>query len=73
MMGEGQYAVGMEPCSNGFGRDAVRAAGELIVLQLGKRRGYRTDISIIDAGGAAALRQRNQKLVDSNEAASRSG
>lgn len=73
MMGEGQYAVGMEPCSNGFGRDAVRAAGELIVLQPGERRGYRTDISIIDAGGAAALRQRNQELVDSNEAASRSG
>ena len=29
MMGEGQYAVGIEPCTNGFGREAVKAAGEL--------------------------------------------
>jgi hypothetical protein len=33
MMAEGQYAVGVEPCTNGFGRDAVKAAGELIVTE----------------------------------------
>jgi hypothetical protein len=57
MMGEGQYAVGIEPCTNGFGRDAVRAAGELIVLQPGESRTYRTRVGIIDAKEAAALRQ----------------
>ena len=39
MMGEGQYAVGIEPCTNGFGREAVRAAGDLIVLQPGESPG----------------------------------
>jgi hypothetical protein len=57
MMGEGQYAVGIEPCSNGFGRDAVRAAGELIVLQPGEHRSYRTRLSIINPAEAAALRE----------------
>jgi len=57
MMGEGQYAVGIEPCSNGFGRDAVRAAGELIVLQPGERRRYSTVVSVIGAERAAALRE----------------
>lgn len=56
MMGEGQYAVGIEPCSNGFGREAVRAAGELITLQPGEERRYRTVLSIIDGKRAAALR-----------------
>jgi hypothetical protein len=56
MMGEGQYAVGIEPCTNGFGRDAVRAAGELIVLQPGESRTYRTQVAIIGAEAAAALR-----------------
>jgi hypothetical protein len=57
MMGEGQYAVGIEPCSNGFGRDAVREAGELITLGPGEQRRYRTVLSIIDSDGAATLRQ----------------
>ena len=47
MMGEGQYAVGVEPCTNGFGREQVRQAGELIVLQPGDRRTYRTRLGII--------------------------
>ena len=57
MMGEGQYAVGMEPCSNGFGREAVRAAGEMIVLQPGERRTYRSVLSIIGPDDAVALRE----------------
>ena len=46
MMGEGQYAVGIEPCTNGFGRKAVKEAGELIVLQPGERRVYRVRVSV---------------------------
>ena len=46
MMGEGQYAVGVEPCTNGFGRSEVAAAGELIVLKPGEQRRYRTKISV---------------------------
>jgi len=57
MMGEGQYAVGIEPCTNGFGREAVKAAGELIVLAPGEARRYRTRLTIIDAGAADRLRQ----------------
>lgn len=53
MMAEGQYAVGMEPCTNGFGREAVRAAGELIVLQPGESRTYRIELGILD--GPAAI------------------
>ncbi len=58
MMGEGQYAVGIEPCTNGFGREAVRAAGALIVLQPGESRTYRTRVAIVDAEAAAILRRR---------------
>src|SRR5258706_9217859 len=32
MMGEGQYAVGVEPCTNTFGREIEREARELIPL-----------------------------------------
>jgi hypothetical protein len=63
MMGEGQYAVGVEPCSNGFGRDTVRAAGELITLLPGEQRRYRTVLSIIDANRAATLRKAQQRAV----------
>jgi hypothetical protein len=52
MMAEGQYAVGIEPCTNGFGREAVKAAGDLIVLKPGDRRAYRTELSILDGGPA---------------------
>ena len=58
MMGEGQYAVGIEPCTNGFGREQVKAEGELIVLQPGERRTYRTRLSILDAAQAGAMRRR---------------
>jgi hypothetical protein len=56
MMGEGQYAVGVEPCTNGFGREAVRATRELLVLQPGETRAYRTRVAIIGVEEAAALR-----------------
>jgi len=59
MMGEGQYAVGVEPCTNGFDRQKVREAGELIVLQPGDRRCYRTRVGIIGASEAEALRARS--------------
>ncbi len=55
MMGEGQYAVGIEPCTNGFGREAVRQAGELIVLQPGEKRVYDLEIGVLD--GAAEIDQ----------------
>jgi len=48
MMGEGQYAVGIEPCSNGFGRGEVRKAGELITLAPGESRSYEIEIGILD-------------------------
>jgi hypothetical protein len=57
MMGEGQYAVGVEPCTNGFGRDEVAKAGQLIVLQPGETRTYRTRVAIIGADAADALRR----------------
>lgn len=53
MMGEGQYAVGIEPCTNGFGREAVRRAGELILLRPGETRVYDLEIGVLD--GAAAI------------------
>jgi hypothetical protein len=57
MMGEGQYAVGVEPCSNGFGRDDVRQAGELITLQPGESRSYSNRVAILSADEAGALRR----------------
>ena len=57
MMGEGQYAVGIEPCSNGFGRAAVKEAGALIVLQPGESRRYRLRVAIIGSERAAELRR----------------
>jgi hypothetical protein len=48
MMGEGQYAVGIEPCTNGFGREQVRQAGEQIVLQPGEKRVYDTEVGVLD-------------------------
>ena len=57
MMAEGQYAVGVEPCTNGFGREAVKAAGELIVLKPGERRVYTTELSVIEGDEIAAFRK----------------
>jgi hypothetical protein len=56
MMGEGQYAVGIEPCTNGFGREEVRRAGQLIILQPGERRTYRTKVAVISGAEADVLR-----------------
>ena len=58
MMGEGQYAVGIEPCTNGFGRQAVADKGELIVLQPGDKRVYSTRVAILDAAATDALREK---------------
>jgi len=63
MMGEGQYAVGIEPCTNGFGRDEVRRAGEMIVLQPGEARLYDLEIGVLDGPAQiAAFRQRVERL-----------
>jgi uncharacterized protein DUF4432 len=61
MMAEGQYAVGIEPCTNGFGREAVKAADELIVLKPGEQRVYRTEISVLD--GTAAIDHFRSKVA----------
>jgi hypothetical protein len=58
MMAEGQYAVGIEPCTNGFGREAVRQAGELIVLQPGESRFYRTELAVLEGAEVDAFRGR---------------
>lgn len=56
MMGEGQYAVGIEPCTNGFGREAVKRDGELITLLPGEERIYKTRLAVIDTDGAEEIR-----------------
>lgn len=56
MMGEGQYAVGIEPCTNGFGREQVKADGEMIVLLPGEGRTYETRLAIIDTNRAEEIR-----------------
>src|SRR5574341_55137 len=48
MMGEGQYAVGIEPCTNGFGREEVRQAGQQIMLQPGEKRTYDLEVGVLD-------------------------
>ncbi len=63
MMGEGQYAVGIEPCTNGFGRAEVRQAGELIMLSPGEKRVYDLEIGVLDgASEIAAFRSRVKQL-----------
>jgi hypothetical protein len=61
MMAEGQYVVGIEPCTNGFGRPAVKAAGELIILKPGESRTYSTELAILD--GKAEI-DRFRKQID---------
>lgn len=64
MMGEGQYAVGIEPCTNTFGRDIARDLGQLIVLQPGDRRVYDLEVGVLDGAEAVrAFRERVRKLV----------
>jgi hypothetical protein len=61
MMGEGQYVVGIEPCTNGFGREEVRKAGELIVLQPGERRIYETEVGVLD--GAEEIQMFRERIA----------
>ncbi len=63
MMGEGQYAVGIEPCTNTFGREIARNLGQLITLQPGDKRIYETEVGILDgAADVAAFRARVDRL-----------
>lgn len=63
MMGQGQYAVGIEPCTNTFGREVARAAGELIVLQPGQALAYDIEVGILDGADAVqAFRERVRRL-----------
>jgi hypothetical protein len=65
MMGEGQYAVGIEPCTNGFGREQVAAAGEMIWLEPGERREYDLEVGILDGSAdIQAFRQRVAAAVN---------
>jgi hypothetical protein len=69
MMGEGQYVVGIEPCTNLFGREAVRQAGELIVLQPGERREYDLEVGVL-AGAHEIARFREEVAAVRASAAS---
>ncbi|MDL1903125.1 DUF4432 family protein, partial [Anaerolineae bacterium CFX9] len=60
MMGEGQYAVGIEPCTNTFGRAIARERGQIITLQPGEKRVYDLEIGVLD--GAAAIEQFRQRV-----------
>jgi hypothetical protein len=60
MMGEGQYAVGIEPCSNTFGRDIARKLNQLITLQPGDRRIYDLEVGVLD--GQAAINDFRQRV-----------
>jgi hypothetical protein len=64
MMGEGQYAVGIEPCTNTFGREIARERGQLITLQPGEKRVYDLEVGVLDGAAAvSAFRQRINALV----------
>ena len=64
MMGEGQYAVGIEPCSNGFGRQQVAEAGQLIWLEPGDVRHYDLEVGILDGEAEIAFfRERVRKII----------
>jgi hypothetical protein len=65
MMGEGQYAVGIEPCTNTFGRETAQRLGQLITLQPGEKRVYDLEVGVLDGEGIAAFRQRVAQLVAS--------
>ncbi|MDQ6695628.1 MAG: aldose 1-epimerase family protein [Chloroflexota bacterium] len=67
MMGEGQYAVGIEPCTNTFGRDEVRRLGEQITLQPGERRVYETEVGILDGAGDIEQFRKSMRAVLSRQ------
>jgi len=63
MMGESQYAVGIEPCTNTFGRQIVRHNGQLIMLQPGEKRVYDLEVGVLDgAAEVQAFRNRVRPL-----------
>jgi hypothetical protein len=65
MMGEGQYAVGIEPCTNTFGRKIARDLGQLITLQPGDKRVYEIEVGVLDGvEPVAAFRERVHKLTE---------
>ncbi len=65
MMGEGQYAVGIEPCTNTFGREIARRLGQLIVLQPGEKREYDLEVGVIDGTAAvSAFRERVARITE---------
>jgi hypothetical protein len=67
MMGEGQYAVGIEPCTNTFGREIARKLGQLITLQPGDQREYDLEVGVLDGRAAVdAFRARVGKLVSAS-------
>jgi hypothetical protein len=67
MMGEGQYAVGIEPCTNGFGREALRQTGGLAMLQPGEGRTYDVEIGVLDGTREIeAFRSRVSALLQSH-------
>ena len=47
--GEGQYAVGIEPCTNDFGREQARSAGQVIVLSPGEKRSYDLEVGVLES------------------------
>lgn len=65
MMGEGQYAIGIEPCTNTFGRDTARRLGQLIVLQPGEKREYDLEVGVLDGTPATdAFRARVARILE---------
>lgn len=53
MLGEGAYAVAMEPTTNrDAGRFDARERGELIFPDPGEVRGYELEIGVLDGAGA---------------------
>lgn len=65
MMGEGQYAVGIEPCTNTFGRDIARELGQLITLQPGEKHIYDLEVGVLDgAASVSVFRDRVKALTN---------
>jgi hypothetical protein len=65
MLGEGTYAVGIEPCTNRVaGRLDARERGELIELEPGETRAYELELGALDGGPEIeAFAQRVTALV----------
>jgi hypothetical protein len=63
MMGEGQYALGIEPCTNCFGREQARSSGQVIVLSPGEKRPYDLEVGVLESDGQIQnLRNEIEKL-----------